>query len=250
MPFDIDDPQAALIHANPTDPIDVGEHGYADDMLVCASVGGRVEFATHANGTGTWQAFELSAADAARYRVGTKVTFHYRKDKEIGFGTLIAIRLVAGGKIRAPRPVSQLKHWCSDAPRGFSMPKYEFRFISAYLGQIDYEVFGDGPSYRVSVRREASAYERSIFNGGDAEWQRDVVDAIGLIHKRASYEPISGAVVEAFNAWRQGEHDAFVAKLKASPEKYGDIPETDPLLKAPIAVTGAHYVVDTGWVRA
>lgn len=128
------------------------------------------------------------------------------------------------------------------------MSKYTFRFVSSYLGEIDYEVIGDGAPYRATVRRRAESYERSIFNGDEAEWQRDVVAAVGTIHRRVSYETISPEVVSAFNHWLQAEHALQIAHIKAHPERYGELAEGDPLLNAPVIVTGAHYVVGKGWV--
>ena len=129
-------------------------------------------------------------------------------------------------------------------------PKFEFRWKCSYMGTIDYEVFGDGEAYKVEVRRSAGDYERTIFNGDDARWQRDVVDAIDLIRRSSSPStPISPETVAAFNAWLLSEHLANVAKLRAAPERYGIIAADDPILVPPRPVTGARYEVGTGWVR-
>lgn len=123
-----------------------------------------------------------------------------------------------------------------------------FRFVSAYLGEVQYEVIGDGAPYRVTVRRRAESYERSIFNGGEAEWQRDVVAAIGTLHRHISCDEISPDVVAAFNHWLQAEHAMSIAHMKAHPARYGALSDDDPIVQPPAAVTGAHYVVGTGWV--
>lgn len=124
-----------------------------------------------------------------------------------------------------------------------------FRWTVSYLGCVEYEVWGDGAPYRVEVRREASAYERAAFNGTDAEWQRDVEGAIGLIRRVPDCDrPISPHVVDAFNAWRSAEHETFVERLRSRPERYGNIAPNDPLLVPPPVVRGAHYEVGKGWV--
>jgi hypothetical protein len=128
--------------------------------------------------------------------------------------------------------------------------KFEFRWKCSFMGTIDYEVFGDGETYRIGVRRSASDYERSIFNGGDQEWQRDVVSAIDLVRRSSSpSQPLSPETVAAFNAWLLAEHEASIAKMKAKPERYGFLAEDDPLLRAPRPVIGARYEVGSGWIR-
>jgi hypothetical protein len=123
-----------------------------------------------------------------------------------------------------------------------------FEFVLTYLGYCIYEVYGDGPSYRIQLRQRADAYERSIFAGTDAEWQRDIVAAIGLLH-RCDGQPISQPVVDAFNDWRAARHASDVAHLRAHPERYGSLSESDPVLVAPAPVRGARYLVGTGWVE-
>ena len=127
---------------------------------------------------------------------------------------------------------------------------YRFRWTSSYMGKVDYEVLGDGNPYTATVRREASDYEKSIYNHASplADWERDEVASIGLLHRHDSRYPISQEVVDAFNAWRQAEHDAFVKLLRGNPHKYGPLAEDDPLLVAPVPARGAHYQVGTGWI--
>lgn len=114
------------------------------------------------------------------------------------------------------------------------------------MGFAEYEVAGDGAAYRVEVRRSASEYERSIFSGTEAEWQRDVIPSIGLL--RRMYEPmkpIPGAVVAAFNAWRTAEHARTLSEIR---DRHGTIPDlvsSDP----PPPVCGGAYVVGSGWIE-
>ena len=124
--------------------------------------------------------------------------------------------------------------------------QFRFEFISSYMGERDYRVHGDGEPYRIRERWQANSYERSIFNGGDAEWQRDVVAAIGLIQRGG--EPISQAVVDAFSAWRAAKHAKDIDYICAHPERYGNISRDDPLWVAPTVVRGAHYEVGEGWI--
>lgn len=130
-------------------------------------------------------------------------------------------------------------------------PQYRFRWTCSFMGQMEYEVIGDGAPYRVEVRREAGAYERSIFNGDETEWQRDVVAAVDVLHRVSHPEkPVPAGVVEAFNGWLQERHAAHAADIARQPDRYGVLAEDDPILKAPRAVRGGHYVVDRGWVIA
>jgi hypothetical protein len=128
-----------------------------------------------------------------------------------------------------------------------------FRWVSSYLNIVDYDVYGDGSPYRIETRRAINRfnydYQRSIFNGTEAEWQRDVIGAIDLLFRSHHTEQaLPQTVVDAFNAWRAAEHAQQIAHIKAHPEKYGDLDENDPLFEAPPVVRGAQYVISTGWV--
>lgn len=123
-----------------------------------------------------------------------------------------------------------------------------FKWTSSYLGYIEYEVFGDGPKYTLELRHHADDYERSIFNGSEEEWQRDVVALIDVLRRKHDVTtPMDPRVIEAFNAWRKSEHEKFLAEVRAKPEKY-DLPENDPLRIPPPIVRGGHYAGDQGWV--
>ena len=130
------------------------------------------------------------------------------------------------------------------------MPGYTFRWTCSYMGTVDYEIAGDGPVYTATLRREASDYEKSISNHSSplADWERDVVASIGLLHRSDSRFPIAQPVVDAFNAWLIAEHEAFVKMLRDNPYKYGELTEDDPLLVPPTRARGAYYKVGTGWV--
>jgi hypothetical protein len=125
-----------------------------------------------------------------------------------------------------------------------------FRWICSFMGCVEYEVYGDGPKYYcVEVRHEAGDYERSIFNGSEEEWQRDVVAAIDVLRRKYDVaRPIDPRVIDAFNAWRTTKHEVQLADILSKPEKYGDLPQNDPLRVPPRVVRGGHYEVGTGWI--
>lgn len=50
-----------------------------------------VGFSSDPDGMGAWQVLLLDADQAARYPLGAETEFHFRKTREIGFGTLVAI---------------------------------------------------------------------------------------------------------------------------------------------------------------
>lgn len=127
--------------------------------------------------------------------------------------------------------------------------KLSFRWTSSYMGWTEYEVFGDGPSYRLEVRQEAGAYERSIFNGTEEDWQRDVVPTINVLRRKHYItQPLDQHVIEAFNAWRASDHQARLGEILAQPERYGELPENDPLRVPPPIVRGGHYETGKGWI--
>lgn len=126
-----------------------------------------------------------------------------------------------------------------------SSHRYRFQWTCAYMGVTEYEVAGDGPAYRVELRREAPDYERAVYSGSDEQWQREVVGAIGLLRRMyRSGDPIPQAVVVAFNAWRASEHERLIAEIQRDRAfRVGaSLPEPPP------AVQGGIYVPERGWV--
>lgn len=135
------------------------------------------------------------------------------------------------------------------ASTGSPESTYRFAWTCSFMGVVEYEVLGDGPSYRVEERRVAGDYERSIFNGTQEEWERDHVATIGLLRRRYDIEkPLNPKVVVAFNDWRAREHAKFVHELRSQPDRYGVFRDDDQLLVAPRVLRGAHYEVGRGWV--
>jgi hypothetical protein len=119
---------------------------------------------------------------------------------------------------------------------------YNFRWTCSYMNSAYYDVIGDGQTYEIELRRGVCAYERSIYNGTEAEWQRDIVPLIGAIKRVGGYR-VPDAVVDAFNAWRAAEHLMERRKLDAHPEKYGVIDwDNDPLFPTPKPVRAAFSV--------
>jgi len=107
----------------------------------------------------------------------------------------------------------------------------------SYMGEVDYEVFGDGTPYRVSVRFEAGTYFRSIYNGSQEQWDREVVASVGLAHRQCS-EMVKPEVLAALQAYigespRSGlaidtgyfDHNPNVKAWVHMPEGYQYIPD-------------------------
>lgn len=108
-----------MTHADPGADIDVGPHGYrmlmqiyrnekatkesleeaqvthAYGALALAVQAHLVGFSSLPEGRGEWQVIPMSETYALRYPIGSTVVFHWRKDKPIGFGQLVAISLLA-----------------------------------------------------------------------------------------------------------------------------------------------------------
>lgn len=127
---------------------------------------------------------------------------------------------------------------------------YDFRWTCSYMGTVDYMVYGDGSPYSATVRRNASDYEKSIYNHVSplADWERDVVASIDLLHRCDSRFPLAQAVVDAFNNWQLTEHNGFIKQIRDNPARYGELANNDPLLTPPKPVHGAFYKAGTGWV--
>jgi hypothetical protein len=126
--------------------------------------------------------------------------------------------------------------------------QFSFHWVSRFLDSDDYEVVGDGAPYRITLRFGAGAYERSIFNGDEAAWQREAVSAVGFLC-RGDTAAISQSVVDQFNAWRATEHAQTVRELQSRPDLFGPVPEGDPRLESPRTVQGARYVTGIGWIE-
>ena len=123
--------------------------------------------------------------------------------------------------------------------------EYSFRWLSSYMGGVEYEVRSGGECFRLEVRRSTDDYERRIINGGDAEWQNQIAQ-IGML--RGCCRIVPQDLVDGFNAWQIARHDAFMAKMDGDPDRYGVIPADDPLRRAPRPVYGGHYVANVGWL--
>ena len=125
---------------------------------------------------------------------------------------------------------------------------YSFAWTCGYRGTTWYNVYGDGATYEVKVRRTILNDEASLYNGTPEEFARDVVGAVGLVHRTyRNSQPIPDAVVAAFNAWRAQEHAKILAMISEAPDRYGHLATDDPIRQPPAVVRGARYVVGTGW---
>lgn len=128
------------------------------------------------------------------------------------------------------------------------MSKYTFRHSCGYMGVSYYYVYGDGELYEVQARHTASDYERSIFNGTDAMWERDILPMIGLLCANRYKATMAPDVAEAFNAWREAEYWKHRRDIDSKPETYGVVDwENDAVFKKPIPVRGANYEPGYGW---
>jgi hypothetical protein len=130
------------------------------------------------------------------------------------------------------------------------MSAYQFRWASSYQGEVEYEVWAPGEAvYRVELRTVADDWMRRGYNGDDEEFRREVVETVGLLRRKHDCgRGIPDAVVDAFNTWRLEEHRTQLAKLRAAPERYGEIADDDPLVKPPTPARGARYVIGLGWL--
>jgi hypothetical protein len=106
-----------------------------------------------------------------------------------------------------------------------------------------FDVHGDGQKYEIELRHRVCGYERSIFNGTEAEWQRDVVPLVGAI-KRSDGIRIPQSVVEAFNTWRMTEYREHRRQIESQPHRYGMIDwDNDPVFVAPKPVCAAYAAI-------
>jgi hypothetical protein len=80
------------------------------------------------------------------------------------------------------------------------MTTIQIHWKVAYGGEAEYEVWGDGPMYRVTLRYEADEYFRRQCNGGDERWFREVVPAVGILHAHCA-EMVKPEVLAVFREY-------------------------------------------------
>ena len=126
---------------------------------------------------------------------------------------------------------------------------YNFHDRGSGMGLVWYRAWVNGKRVelqyiaRYHVEGPSAAYYRSIFSGTDADWQRDIVAQVNVLHMGCQ-EPVPQDLVDAFNAWRAAEYADHARHFDANPDKYGtdwreDIPPPEP-------VRGGHWTPD-GW---
>lgn len=139
----------------------------------------------------------------------------------------------------------------------------ETRFVwkCSYMGSAWYDVIDETGHYEAEFRHKAGDYELSIANGDDC--RRDILASVGIFRrahlsdsdlfawkhdKAAPCYGVPQSTVDAFNTWRIAERRKAYEQMKAAPERYGDISETDPLV-FPAFVTARRgwYVSGFGW---
>lgn len=122
-----------------------------------------------------------------------------------------------------------------------------FRWTCSYLNCVWYEVTDETGTYELELRRRVSDYERKLANYTDETWERDVVAAIGVLH-RTDCKPIPSSTVAAFNAWQKAMREQRIAEWKANPDRYGPFDPNSETVKPVVPVKGGHYEIGKGWV--
>lgn len=111
------------------------------------------------------------------------------------------------------------------------------------LGMVWYRYAGTDGACEVEyiarwhVEGASAGYYRSIFNGTDDDWQRQIVAGVNLL-RRGDGKPVSQALCDAFNAWREAAHAEHCLHILAHPDRYGIVAADDPLLALPERVRG------------
>lgn len=114
-----------------------------------------------------------------------------------------------------------------------------FRWTCGFMGRTTWIVSDHSGTFEVEHRHTTCGYERSIHNGDDGDFQRTVVAMLGTI-LRHDGRPLDQRTVDAFNAHKASEHARQIAQLRADPERYGPILDSDH--PAPALVRGFYYL--------
>ena len=135
--------------------------------------------------------------------------------------------------------------------------KIQFKFVSAYQGESDYMVYGDGLDYRVHLRTSAPDYMRETCSAKGAAFDREYTQAIGILRSDKWFDDsqvrqgeVSGAVLKAFNAWQIAEYLRNCAEIR----KYWAQTAYDcsfvEYAAPPAAAVAGYYDETKGWVRS
>jgi hypothetical protein len=102
----------------------------------------------------------------------------------------------------------------------------------------------DGSRGKLALRHQLGDYEAGIYNGGAEAYARECGPLVGVLRfEMCVDQPVAPELLDAFNAWHAAKHAAFVAHLRAYPERYGD-PTIDP---PTVAHDAAYYTRADGW---
>lgn len=130
------------------------------------------------------------------------------------------------------------------------MHKQEPRFAwtCSYQSRVDFHVVDHTGGYEITLQRELNPWYDELETCTE-EGRRDVRATIGTI-RRAYHatNPIPASTVAAFNAWRDREHKALVAKFTVDPDRYGPRERWESLFPPPKPVRGAQLVIGQGWI--
>lgn len=123
------------------------------------------------------------------------------------------------------------------------MPRpYQFQFVSSGMGVATYKFWNGESEGRIEYRYEAPPFASSHFNGDLERYQREIEASVNLLHRRPSVDPIPQDLVDAFNAFRQREHDKYLDWLASKPDMLAIIPVDHPSRIPQIEpIIGAHY---------
>jgi len=128
--------------------------------------------------------------------------------------------------------------------------RYHFKYISAFQGDMHYEVWDreTGERTRVEFRTHIPAYEGGAWNYTKEEFDRDVAGSAYLLRGSSK---IDWSMVEAFRNHLQQEWDDY---LKHCSEKIAQYPGDEDIAHiygsgpaSPIVLGGAYW--KNGWHR-
>lgn len=129
------------------------------------------------------------------------------------------------------------------------MNEIRFKWHCSYQGSVWFEVWDETGKYELELRRSAEDYERKFYNGDDADWQRNVVNMIGVLRRSHNIDrEVPSATLQAFNAWRKAEHDTWIAQMIAQPHRYGDPKTWQPSFGQPPTPARAAARYENGWI--
>ena len=124
------------------------------------------------------------------------------------------------------------------------MSEYRFAWKGSGMGRTWFHASTPQGSGEVEyISDQMFGFAQEYYKRGVAPdtWEREIAPMRNVLIWHTGGATMTQALLRAFNAWRQAEHRAQVAKLLAERERYGIESNADPILQPPPILRGGNW---------